>query len=81
MKKIIVAATIAAFTLSAPTVFAANAKKVGLVGGVVAGAVVGGPVGAVVGGVAGVTTGAVIDDTHTGSVKKRHHRDIRNQQE
>lgn len=72
MKKFLIAATVVAFTTSAPTAFAASAKKTGLFGGIVAGAVVAGPVGAVVGGVVGYTAGKEIDRTKTGSIKKRH---------
>jgi hypothetical protein len=74
MKNIVIAAAAVAISLSAPSAFAAKAKKVGLVGGVVAGAVVGGPVGAVVGGAAGLTAGTIIDDSKTGSVRKHHRR-------
>jgi Zn-dependent protease len=72
MKKLIIAATVVAFTaMGATSVYAAKAKNTGLVGGAVAGAIVGGPVGAVVGGAVGYTVGKEIDKDN------RHHRIIR----
>lgn len=60
MRVMLIAASAAILSLSAPA-WAEGGAATGAVGGAVTGAIVGGPVGAAVGGVAGAVTGAVID--------------------
>ena len=62
MKKIVLAAGVAAFLAVPSIVMAQSGTLTGAATGAVGGAVVGGPVGAAVGGVVGAVAGGIADD-------------------